>query len=513
MSGIKKLAGQTLWYGLSSIAARFIGYLLTPLLTYSSHVRTADFGRQSLLYSAIPVLSVLFTYGFETAYFRFSGKEENKKTIYSTSFLSILGSTIIFSLILWQYRGVLGSIVGFADIPQIAELTIGIIAIDTLCTIPFARLRQEERPVKYAFVRVAGILINLLLVWFFVNYCPAQLEKDPNHWVGRIFDMNTNPIIYVAIANLVQSILTFLLLGKEVSAVRFSFNARLWKEMIIYALPLLIVGFGGIVNETFDRLMLKAWLPGSADYRNEQVGIYNACYKLSLLITLFVQAFRMGAEPFFFKQAEGQNPQRVYARVMKFFVLVVTLMFLVVALFLPVWSRLIGPKYRVGLQIVPILLLANIFLGVYYNLSIWFKLSHKTIAGAYITLIGTAITLVVNYFFIPEYGYIASALATFFCYGSMMVISYYWGQKAYPVPYATKKLVAYGVIVVLLFLIHKLITHFFPNVYLSLSLGALLTAAYAWFVLQVEKKEFQKLPLIGRYLRPRVAQADLGNNR
>jgi O-antigen/teichoic acid export membrane protein len=500
LSGIRKLAGQTIWYGLSSIAARFIGYLLTPLLTYSTHVKTADFGRQSLLYSAIPVLSVLFTYGFETAYFRFSGKPENKNSIYSTAFISILVSTVLFSFILWQYRGLLGSITGFADIPQIAAYTIGIIAVDTLSVIPFARLRQEERPVKYAAVRVTGILVNLVLVWFFVNYCPGQILRNPNSWVGSIFSMDTNPIVYVAFANLVQSVITLLLLSKELLAVRLQFNTRLWKEMMIYALPLLIVGFGGIINETFDRLMLKAWLPGSVEYRNEQVGIYNACYKLSLLITLFVQAFRMGAEPFFFKQAGEENAQRVYARVMKFFVIVVTTMFLVVSLFLPVWSRLIGPQYRVGLQIVPILLLANIFLGVYYNLSIWFKLSHKTIAGAYITLIGTAITLVVNYFFIPVNGYLASALATFFCYGAMMVVSYLWGQKAYPIPYPTKKLLAYSVIVVLLFLLHKGITYFIPNIYLSLGLGAALLFTYSWFILLVERKEFKKMPVVGKYL-------------
>jgi O-antigen/teichoic acid export membrane protein len=302
-------------------------------------------------------------------------------------------------------------------------------------------------------------------------------------------------------ANVVQNIITFLLLSKELAQVRFHFNTTLWKEMMIYALPLVIVGLGGIVNETFDRLMLKAWLPGTETFKNEQVGIYNACYKLSLLISLFIQAFRMGAEPFFFKQAEGQNPQKTYARVMKFFVIVVTGMFLAVSLFIPIWSRMIGPEYRAGLKIVPILLLANIFLGIYYNLSIWFKLSNRTIAGTYITLIGTAITLSINYFLIPYIGYMAGAWATFFCYGSMMVISYKWGQKAYPIPYVTKKLVAYVVIVVLLFFIHRTVTYFIPQVYFSLSLGFILLSTYTWFILLVEKKEFKNLPVIGKYIR------------
>lgn len=501
MSGIKKLAGQTMWYGVSSIAARFLGYLLAPLLTYSDHVKIADFGRQSLLYSAIPVLSVLFTYGFETAYFRFSSRPEYKKNIYSTAFLSILFSTILFSAILWFNRGLLGEITGFSDIPEIAVFTIAIIAIDTLSVIPFAKLRQEERPVRYAFVRVIGILVNLVLVWFFVNYCPTQLAQNPNNWVSGFFDINLNPIVYVVLANVVQSLLTLLLLGKEISLVRFSFDTKLWKEMMVYALPLVIVGLGGIINETFDRLMLKAWLPGTVEYRNEQVGIYNACYKLSILITLFVQAFRMGAEPFFFKQAEEQHPQKTYARVMKFFVIVLTTMFLAVSLFLPIWSRLIGPEYRVGLPIVPILLLANIFLGIYYNLSIWFKISNRTIAGTYITLIGTAITIAVNYALIPLIGYMAGAWATFLCYGTMMVISYKWGQKVYPIPYATKKLFAYGVIVLLLFFIHKTAVYFFPHVYFSLGLGFVLLSAWCSFILLIEKKEFQKFPVIGKYIK------------
>lgn len=490
-----------MWYGLSSIAARFIGYLLTPLLTYSTHITPVDFGVQSLLYSAMPVLSVIFIYGFETAYFRFSGRKEYKNTIYSTACLSIFFTTLFFSVILWQFRGQLSNLLQVGNIVEIIQLGILVVAADALVVIPFVKLRHEDRPVKYAVVRVAGIFINLLLVWFFVNYCPEQVTKNPNTWVSSFFDMNKNPVYYVVLANLVQSIVTLLLLSKEVATIRFKFDTKLWKEMLAYSLPLLIVGLGGIINETFDRIMLKAWLPGTPEFRTEQVGIYNACYKLSLLITLFVQAFKMGAEPFFFKQAEGQNPQKTYARVMKLFVIVLSTMFLVVSLFLPAWSRLIGPQYRASVGIVPILLMANIFLGIYYNLSIWFKVSNRTISGTYITLIGTMITLAINYFLIPYFGYMASAWATFFCYGSMMVISYKWGQKAYPIPYVTKKLTAYLVIVTILFFIHKTLIYFIPNIIFSFVAGVVLLAMYTWFILLVEKKEFQKLPYIGKYIK------------
>jgi O-antigen/teichoic acid export membrane protein len=499
LSGIKKLAGQTMWYGVSSIAARFISYLLTPYLTYK--LTKADYGINALVYGAIPLLNVIFTYGFETAYFRFAQRKEFEKSIYSTASLSIIFSTVCLGLLLWLYQGTLARFAGIPNYPLLIQLSIVIICFDALTTMPFARLRHEGRPRKFAFVRILGILTNIAATIFFLSYCPKILAHNPNSWIAYFYSTDVNPVTYIVLANVIQSILTFLLLIGEVGSVKLKFNTTLWKEMMIYSLPLIIVGMGGMVNEVFDRLMLKWWLPGSETFKDEQVGIYNACYKLSILITLFVQAFRMGAEPFFFKQAQGLNPQRTYARVMKFFIITITLMFLVVTLFLPVWRHFIAPKFWLGLGVVPILLLANMFLGIYYNLSIWYKLSNKTMAGAYITIIGAAITFLINGLFIPKYSYTASAWTTFACYGTMMVISYIWGQKYYRIPYATKKLVAYLVIVVILFFIHKLITTYITNVYFNLALGAVLLFLYTSFILFVEKKEFQKLPVVGKYIK------------
>lgn len=272
--------------------------------------------------------------------------------------------------------------------------------------------------------------------------------------------------------------------------------------MIIYSLPLVIAGFGGMINETFDRIMLGWWAPvQNVEAARAEVGIYSACYKLSILISLFIQAFRMGAEPFFFKQAEGQDAPKVYARVMKFFVITITVMFLVVVLYLDIWKEFIrNPQMWVGLKVVPVLLLANMFLGIYYNLAIWYKITHKTMAGAWITIAGAIITLIINYLFIPHFSYMACAWATFACYGSMMVISYVWGQKHYRIPYATKKLVAYIVIVILLFFINNVITGFLETPLLKYSLATLLLGAYLLFILRIEKKEFQRLPVIGKYL-------------
>jgi O-antigen/teichoic acid export membrane protein len=490
-----------MWYGLSSIAARLINYLLTPYLTYAAAIQPSDFGKMALVYAAIPLLNVLFTYGFETAYFRFSSKSEQSSKIYSTAAISMFLSTILFAALLWQYQTLFGRFTGLTDYPRLIQLCIGIIAIDTLSVIPFARLRQEGRPIKYAAAKIVGILVNVFLTWFFISYCSTTVAANPNSWVAGFYDANQNPITYVLLANLVQSVITLLFLTKEITQIRFEFDFKLWMRMILYSLPLVIAGMGGMINETFDRLMIRWWGQGDALYRDAQVGIYNACYKLSILITLFIQAFRLGAEPFFFRQAEGRDPQKTYARVMKFFVIVITIMFLMVTLFMPIWKHFIGPRYWEGLAIVPILLLANMFLGIYYNLSIWYKLSNKTGAGAIITLMGVVITILINYLFIPKYGYMACAWATFTCYGLMMVVSYRWGQKHYRIPYAWKKLTAYMVIVLLLFFIHKGITTWFTSPILSMAIGALLLSFYLWLLAKIERKELAGMPHLGKYFK------------
>ena len=501
MSGIKKLAGQTMWYGVSSIAARFISYLLTPYLTRTSVLQVSDYGKMSLVYAAIPLLNVLFTYGFETAYFRFAQRKEYQSSLYSTASISLFVSTIVFSLFLFIFRSTLAAFAGIAHEPQLVTLSIFIIASDAMTTIPFARLRLEGRPVKYAFIRICSILLYITATVFFLSYCPGIIARNPDSFVGFFYRTGISPVTYIVIANVMASALTLILLMGQIGSIKLHFNTNLWKEMVLYSLPLVIVGMGGMINETFDRLMLNWWVPGSITFKEEQVGIYSACYKLSLLISLFIQAFRMGAEPFFFKQAEGVNPQRTYARVMKFFVITVTLIFLLVSLYLPVFKHFVGETYWPGLKVVPILLLANIFLGIYYNLSIWYKLGNKTKAGAWITIAGVVITIVINRLFIPRYSYMACAWATFFCYSSMMVLSFLWGQKEYRIPYATKKLVAYIVIVVILFFIHKGLTLLLPNIWFSLIIASLLLFIYTWFILLIEKKEFQKLPVIGKYIK------------
>jgi len=501
LSSIKQLAGQTFWYGVSGIAARFINYLLTPYLTYSALISTANYGQMSAMYAAIPLFNAIFTYGMETTYFRFMRKDVDHEAVNNTSTISLLISSVLLSILLWLNQGWLAKTTTLTEFPMLVQLSIIIIGLDALSTIPFARLRYEGRPRLFAFIKIANILINIVFTVFFLSYCPGKAKSDPHSWAGLIYKPAFNPITYVLLANALASFFTLFLLGKWVLPKKWSFNTTLWLGMMAYSLPMLVANLGGTVNETFDRLMLGWWLPNTNGYADEQRGIYGACYKLSILITLFIQAFRMGAEPFFFKQAESDNPQKTYARVTKFFVITVAVMFLAVTLFLPIWRYFIDPKYWEGLKVVPILLLANMSLGIYYNLSIWYKLTNKTIAGAIITLIGTTMTILINYFFIPKYSYVASAWATFLCYFSMMVISYLWGQKEYYVPYAWKKLLSYIVIAILLFLVHVAITKLYSNLIFSLALALALILGFILFILKIEKIEFAQFPYIGVLVR------------
>ncbi|HEV3326443.1 MAG TPA: oligosaccharide flippase family protein [Puia sp.] len=508
MSSIKKLAGDTVWYGASSILARFLIYLLTPYLTLK-FAGTPEYGKMSLVYSLIPFLNTLVLFGFETAYFRYIQKKEVAKDVYDTLLASLLVTTTLIVLLMLVFRREIASFIRVPEHPEYISICAFIIACDALSALPFAKMRHEGRPRLFAGIRMISILVYIVFTYFFLTICPRVVHSNPNSILLFIYSTGFGAG-YVLVANLASSLVQTLALSGQLLQFRARFNTRLWKEIMVYALPLTIAGFGGMINETFDRIMLARRLPLAENAADIQVGIYSGCYKLSLLISLFVQAFRMGAEPFFFKQSVQEDAPRTYARVMKFFVMTICLMFLFVALYVDLWKSLFirDPKMWEGLKIVPILLFANMFLGIYYNLSIWYRLSRKTMPGAYITLIGAAITLLVNYVFIPAFGYMASAWATFVCYGSMMVISFVWGQRVYRVPYAWRKLVAYMVIVAGIYFLHHALTSIWHNRVFSLVLATTFSGAYGLFILRVERKEFQRLPYIGKFLgQPKPAAA------
>jgi len=454
-----------------------------------------------MVYAFIPFMNVVFTYGMETAYFRFSTKE-NKDDVFNTTSISILISTLLLSFVLILFYKPLATLLQIENHAEYLLMSAAIIGLDTLTTIPYARLRQDGRPRKFAFTKLFGIIINIISLYFFLSICPKWLAVNPSHWCSTFF-VKDWAVGYVLLANLIQSVITLLLLTKEFTGFKWQFNLTLWKSMMLYGIPLIVAGFAGMINETFDRIMLGWWAPvHTVIEAKAEVGIYAACYKLSILISLSVQAFRMGAEPFFFKQSTEENAPRTYARVMKFFVITLCLMFLAVSMYLDIWKYFIrNPRMYVGLRVVPILLLANMFLGIYYNLSVWYKLANKTMAGAWITLIGAGLTMIINYFFIPYYSYMACAWATFACYGSMMVVSYVWGQKHYRIPYAWKKLVSYIVISVILYFIHRGITALSDNHILNIGSATMLFLGFLWFVGKIEKKELLQIPVLNKLVR------------
>ncbi len=493
MSSIKKLASQTFWYGFSNIFGRFLNYLLTPLLT--TIFASQKYGDISILFASAAFLQVVYTYGMETSYFRFNNLYP-EKDVYNTGLSTIVITTLVFTAVLFIPVQSLANYMEIGSHPEYIKWVLLIVALDTLAVLPFSKLRFQGQPRKFAFIKVLNILINVGLVVFFLVYCKGQHEKGAENFFALMYDPAID-IGYVFIAQLVASAVTLILLWKELGSFSFSLNGKLIREILLYSSPLVIVGLGGMVNETIDRFMITSLYPGSSDEARSANGIYSANSKLAVIITLFITAFRMGAEPFFFRQSTEENAPRTYARVMKFFVITCCLCFLMVMLFLDIWKYFMGvkthPEYLEGLKVVPLLMLGKIFLGIYYNLSIWYKLTNRNMMAAYVTIAGAGITILINWLFIPRFGYMACGVASLVCYGFMMALSYTLGQKYYPVPYAWKKLLAYIVICMLLFLAHQLFRNYSPNIWLTHGFGVLLSLAFIAFVAKVEKHELKKL--------------------
>lgn len=502
MSGIRKLAGQTIWYGASTIGARFLNYLLTPLITYLLHnpEGVKNYGDYSLLYAWIAVANIVFLYGFETGFFRFFNKEgADKKAIFQTTFGSILISTICLVALLIFARQPVTEMLGLEGHSEYIIWVALLIGLDALSAIPFAKLRQDERPRKYAFIKLSGIIVNILFTVFFLVWLPDYISSNPQSLVAGWYNKNT-AVGFLILANLFQNFLVFFLLIGEWKLFRFKMDGRLWRKIFNYSAPMIFIGIAAMINEVMDRQMLLSFLPLPEDAAKRVVGIYSANYKLAILISLFIQAFRMAAEPFFFNQARGKNAQLIYARVMKWFVITMAVAFLFTALYLDIWKYFIGEAYRSGMGIVPILLGANVCLGIYYNLSIWYKLTDRMRMGLYITLIGVVVTLIGNYFFIPQYGMYAAAWATFSCYFAMMLSAYLLGQKYYPVPYPVKKIALYIFIMLALFAVHSGIKQATPSLIIRLVSATFLIGAFLFFIFLMEKKELKGMPLVGKLI-------------
>lgn len=459
MNTLKKLASQTAIYGLSSVVGRLLNYLLVPL--YTRYFLPAEYGVVTELYAYVAFLVVLLTYGMETAFFRFSKKEEIIK-VYSTILISLLISSIVFIALIFLNSSTISDWLGYTNYPQYIQFFALIIAIDAISSISFAKLREQDKPIRFAFIRIVNILINIGLNLYFIVYQEYGIE-------------------YIFIANLVASFITLIMLVPEMKSSNWVFDKKLWKKMMIYALPLLIAGLAGITNETIDRILLKHLL-ANTDIAASELGLYGAFYKLSIIMILFIQTFRFAAEPFFFSQEKKGSSRKIYADIMKYFTIIMSIIFLFVTIFYEIIKGFLGNGYHDerGFLVVSILLLANLFLGIYYNLSIWYKLTGKTKYGAYLAVFGAVITLSLNLALIPILGFVGCAWATLVCYFSMTIASYYLGKKYFYVPYHITRILLYLFVMICIYLII-----YFTN--LNMWINSLFLLGFVIFVYYLEK--------------------------
>lgn len=441
MHPLKRLASQTAVYGVSSVVGRFLNYLLVPLFTYT--FAPEEYGVVSEFYAYMGFLAVLLAFGLETGYFRFrEAGEWPPGLVYGTALrFVILANAIFFSAFL-LLRQPVADLLRHPAHPEYIWWVAAILALDSVGAMAFARLRAENRAVRFAVIKVLEIGVNIGLNVFFIVLCRQAFESDPDSLAGRLWDPAIG-IGYIFLANLVASLVKLVLLAPQFGGALTRFDRGLFARLIRYSLPMVVIGLAGIVNEMLDRAALKYLLPYDLDTNMAQLGIYSACYKLSILMTLFIQAFRYAGEPFFFAYAKQRDARQTYALVLNWFVIFCVFLFLFVTLYIDIFQYFIGAPYRVGLDVVPVLLLANLFLGIYVNLSIWYKLTDRTAMGAVVSLAGAAITIVLLLWWVPRYGYEGAAWAHLACYGSMALLSYLLGRRYYPVPYDVVRVLGY----------------------------------------------------------------------
>ena len=453
MSTAKKFAGQTALYGLSTIAGRVLNFFLTPV--YTRAYSTKVYGIFGNMYSYASMLNALLAFGMETTFFRYLNKKpDNKALVYNNSFGAILVISGVFFLITFPLSSIITSWVQidpntpFTEYVQYTRFFIGILIIDAICVIPFAKIRADGRPGRYGKIKLLNIVIFVGLNLAFIYVFPYMVKHHitganlitpwfKHGWLG-----------YVFLSNLIASIITMLLLLPELMQLRPKFDRALFAEMLLYSWPVLVANFSFLINENGDKILLGKLLPTGESAT--QVGIYVACAKISIFLSIFVNAFRLGAEPFFFSHANNKNANQTYARIMNYFIIAVCLIFVALVANIDILKYFIKGRdatqtnlYWSGLRVVPLLLFGYVSLGIYMNLSIWYKLSDQTKYGLYISGVGAILTIVLNVIFIPKYSYMASAWISLIAYATMMVLSYIWGQKNYPIPYNLKKNLAY----------------------------------------------------------------------
>lgn len=494
MSAIKTLAGQTAIYGMSSILGRLLNYILVPL--HVTFFAPAEYGVVSEFYAYVTFFTVLLSFGLETTYFRFVNKSDDPDQTFNRIFsllLIINGSFLVLGLIFSQ---AIANALYYPHLQNVVVWFVFILVVDATTSLFLARLRQENKAKKFALVNIASIATNVILNLIFIWYGKSQVDAGNTEGLAAMLYSPEIGIGYIFIANLAGSLIKPILLYKELGLFKFDFSKSEAKLFFLFALPIAIAGFAGMINEAIDRILIKYIVFHQTDNleaANTQVGIYSANYKLSIIITLFIQAFRFAAEPFFFAQEKNADKSKVYSKVMTWFVIVVALIFISVSLTLDIFKWFMpNSSYWEGLHVVPVLLLANVFLGIYYNQSIWYKLADKPKFGAFIAIGGAILTLILNIVLIPVFGYTGSAWATLAVYAAMCVASWRLGQKHYPIKYNLRKVLLFLSASILLTLLGLLIQG--DNVIFNITVAILLIGVFISLVLFIERplRQFRK---------------------
>ena len=479
MSSLQRFFKDTFIYGIAAVLPRAINILLTKLHT---NALTSDKYADNTWYFVFAAYFIAFlTFGLETAFFRFFSKEKEKGKIVSTSFITLVGSTIIFLAVLLIFNNEFAMLLGFENPVHLKILTF-VTALDLLVVIPYAYLRVTNRPIKFTFFKISNILIYAFFNVFFLWFVPYALKNNislPNI-IAQSYH-TTPTVVYIFIANLIASLVTFLMMLPSMLQFKIDFDKKVLLQMLVYGLPIMVGSLAYVTNENLDKLLLGDMLG------KEQMGIYAACYKLGVFMTLYIMAFRLGAEPFFFNNSEKANAKETYAKILNWFTIIGALFMLIVVVYINLFaSILLGkPEYYQALQIVPIILLANLFLGIYNNLSIWYKLTDKTRFGMYFSILGAILTIVFNVVFIPIIGFMASAWATLIAYSGMTIISYIYGRKYYKVPYSVSKVLFYIIVSTVLSFISY---YYFKENYVA---STIIIIAFLAFILVNEKNELK----------------------
>jgi len=486
MSLLKRLISDTAIYGTSSILARGLNYLLTFLI--ATLIATKEFGVFTDLYAMVGFMLVVLTHGMETSFFRHVNIYEKQRNVFGTAFLSVAGFASVFLILTLTMLQPIADLLRYPDQQAYIAIFSFIIFFDVLSAIPFANLRHEGKAKTFATVKILNITITILANVFFLVVCPKLIDTGSGFaiWITQWYDPG-NKVLYVFVANLIASAATFLMLLPGLRNISFKIEKEVYRRMLRYALPIMIMGFAGVINEMFDRKILRFLLPGSDEENLTQVGIYGFAYKLSMIMSLFLQAYRYAVEPILFSEAKNKQATSAYATIMKYYTLAASLLFLIIVYNLPFLEFMLfeqfsyNPDYRASFKVVPILLAANGFLGIYFNVSTWYKVSDRTLFGAMIAIFGAAITIGLNLWWVPVYSYTGSAWATLICYLAMTGTGLYFGQKYYPIPYQFSKLASYllatGALYVLFYALQGLNWYWF-----SLISVAIITGYYLIFV-------------------------------